>query len=137
MTGENTLKQHSQRLISSCLKLLEDKYYRYFEKYLGPRKVINPKKLEKHLVNFNINPYHSGESYDNILKIFYFIENYPDISLFVQTNPAFCCPSLVTEAMTGEIRKITGVPVVTITYDGTDDYKNDVIIPYLQGKKII
>jgi hypothetical protein len=62
------------------------------------------------------------------------MENYPDLSLFVQANPAFCCPSLVTEAMTGEITKITGVPVVTITYDGTDDYKNDVVIPYLQSK---
>ena len=126
-----------QRVISSCLKLLEDKYYRYFEKYLGPQKTINPKKLEKYLARFNINPYHSGESYENILKIFYFIENYPDISLFVQANPAFCCPSLVTEAMTSEIRNITGVPVVTITYDGTNDYKNDVIIPYLQSRKII
>jgi len=38
--------------------------------------------------------------------------------------------------MTSEIRKLTGVPVVTLTYDGTDDYKNDVIIPYLQGQKI-
>jgi predicted CoA-substrate-specific enzyme activase len=123
-----------QRVISSCLNLLEDKYYRYFEKYLGPPKSINPRKLEKYLAKFNINPYHSGESYENILKIFYFIENYPDISLFVQANPAFCCPSLVTEAMTSEITNITGVPVVTITYDGTNDYKNDVIIPYLQGK---
>lgn len=121
-----------QRLISSCLKLFEDKYYRYFEKYLGLPKIINPKKLEKYLARFNINPYHSGESYENILKIFYFMENYPDISLFVQANPAFCCPSLVTEAMTSEITSITGVPVVTITYDGTNDYKNDVIIPYLQ-----
>jgi hypothetical protein len=123
-----------QRMISSCLKLFEDKYYRYFEKYLGPRKIINPGKLEKHLARFNIKPYHSGEAYENILKIFYFIENYPDICLFVQANPAFCCPSLVTEAMTAEIRNITGVPVVTITYDGTNDYKNDVIIPYLQTK---
>ena len=126
-----------QRVISSCLKLLEDKYYRYFEKYLGPQKIINPKKLEKYLARFNINPYHSGESYENILKIFYFIENYPDISLFVQANPAFCCPSLVTEAMTSEITNITGVPVVTITYDGTNDYKNDVIIPYLQRKILV
>jgi predicted nucleotide-binding protein (sugar kinase/HSP70/actin superfamily) len=125
-----------QRMISSCLTLFEDKYYRYFEKYLGPKKTINPRKLEKHLAGFNINPYHSGESYENILKIFYFIENYPDISLFVQANPSFCCPSLVTEAMTGEIRNLTGVPVVTITYDGTNDYKNDVIIPYLQNKII-
>jgi hypothetical protein len=52
----------------------------------------------------------------------------------VQANPAFCCPSLVTEAMTSEIRLLTGVPVVTITYDGTSDYKNDVIIRYLDGK---
>jgi predicted nucleotide-binding protein (sugar kinase/HSP70/actin superfamily) len=126
-----------QRMISSCLKLFEDKYYRYFERYLGPQKIINPKKLEKHLARFNINPYNSGESYENILKIFYFMENYSDISLFVQANPAFCCPSLVTEAMTNEIRHITGVPVVTITYDGTNDNKNDVIIPYLLRKKIM
>jgi hypothetical protein len=55
----------------------------------------------------------------------------------VQTNPAFCCPSLVTEAMTNEIKRLTGVPVVTLTYDGTDDYKNDIIIPYLQSKIVI
>ncbi len=134
--GEH-LKATQQRLISSCLKILEDKYYRYFEKYLGPRKIINPKKLERHLARFNINPYHSGESYDNILKIFYILENYPDVSLFLQTNPAYCCPSLVTEAMTNEIKKVTGVPIVTLTYDGTDDFKNDVIIPYLQNKNII
>ena len=131
------LKAAQQRLISSCLKLLEDKYCRYFEKYLGHRKAINPKKLEKNLARFNINPYHSGESYDNILKIFYILENYPDVALFVQANPAFCCPSLVTEAMTSEIKQITGVPVVTLTYDGTSDYKNDVIIPYLQTSKVI
>jgi len=125
-----------QRMISSCLKLFEEKYYRCFEKYLGPKKEVNPGKLEKNLARFNINPYQSGESYDNILKIFHLLENYPDISLFVQANPAFCCPSLVTEAMTGEIMNITGVPVVTITYDGTSDYKNDVIIPYLQRKVI-
>jgi predicted CoA-substrate-specific enzyme activase len=125
-----------QRVISSCLKLFENKYYRYFEKYLGPKKVINSGKLEKYLAKFNINPYNSGESYENILKIFYFHENYSDISLFVQANPAYCCPSLVTEAMTCEIKNLTGIPVVTLTYDGTNDYKNDVLIPYLQGKGV-
>ena len=65
------------------------------------------------------------------------MENDPDISLFVEANPAFCCPSLVTEAMTSEITNITGVPVVTITYNGTNDYKNDVIIPYLKNKILI
>ena len=122
------------RLIISVLRLFEDKYYRYFEKFIGPLKNVNPKKLEKHLARFNISPYNSGESAENILRIFYFLENYSDIKLFVQANPAFCCPSLVTEAMTGEIKNITGIPVVTITYDGTGDFKNDVIIPYLQRR---
>jgi hypothetical protein len=121
------------RVLLNVLKLIDEKYYKYFRTYLGERPMIDPKKLEKNLKRFNINPFHSGESYDNILKIFYIMENYPDISLFVQTNPAFCCPSLVTEAMTQEIKRITGIPVVTLTYDGTSEYKNDVIAPYLQG----
>ncbi len=120
-------------VLLNVLKLVDDKYYRYFKTYLGERPRIDPKKLEKNLKLFNINPFHSGESYDNILKIFYIMENHPDISLFVQTNPAFCCPSLITEAMTQEIKRITGIPVVTLTYDGTSEYKNDVVIPYLQG----
>jgi len=57
---------------------------------------------------------------------------YDDIVLFVQTNPAFCCPSLVTEAMAGHIEKKTGVPIVTIEYDGTGGFKNGDIIPYLK-----
>jgi len=120
------------RVLLTSLKLIEDKYYRKFKKFIGPKPLINPKKLEKHLAKFNINPYHSGESYENILKIFHIADNNPDISLFVQTNPAFCCPALVTEAMTQEIRRITGIPVVTLTYDGTGSYKNDIIAPYLQ-----
>jgi len=121
------------RVMLSSLKILEGKYYKQFSKFIGNRPVIDPKRLEKNLSKFNINPFHSGESYENILKIFYILENYPDIRLFVQTNPAFCCPSLVTEAMTQEIRRITGIPVVTLTYDGTSDYKNDIIVPYLQS----
>jgi predicted CoA-substrate-specific enzyme activase len=119
------------RVMLSGIKILEDRYYKHFKKYLGNKAVVDPLKLEKHLARFNISPYHSGESYENILKIFYILENYPDISLFVQTNPAFCCPALVTEAMTNEIRRITGIPVVTLTYDGTSGYKNDVIASYL------
>ena len=97
------------------------------------RPVINPLKLEKHLARFSIDPYHSGESYENILKIFYILENYPDISLFIQTNPAFCCPAMVTEAMAREIRRITGIPVLTVTYDGTSGNKNDAVISYLNS----
>jgi predicted nucleotide-binding protein (sugar kinase/HSP70/actin superfamily) len=120
------------RIILNILKFMDDRYYKSFSKYLGPAPVIKPLDLEKHLDKFNIHLLHSGESYDNILKIFYIIENYPEVSLFVQTNPSYCCAALVTEAMTRKIRTITGVPIVTITYDGTSERMNDAIVPYIQ-----
>ncbi len=116
----------------SGMKFIEKRYYKYFEPLLGKMTEINSKKYEEYLGQFNISLFHSGESYDNILKIFHIIDKYPDTSLFVQTNPAFCCPSLITEAMTKEITRVTGRPIVTITYDGTSERKNDVVIPYLK-----
>ncbi len=120
------------RILLNVLKFMDERYYKPFSKYLGPAPVIKPKELEKHLSEFNIDLLHSGESYDNLLKIFFIMENYPEVSLFVQTNPSFCCPALVTEAMTRQIRQLTGVPIVTITYDGTSDSMNDLIVPYIQ-----
>jgi len=120
------------RILLNVVKFMDERYYKPFSKHLGPAPVINPKALEKRLADFNIDRFHGGESYDNILKIFNIVENYPEVSLFVQTNPSFCCPALVTEAMTRRIREKTGVPIVTITYDGTSDQMNDVIVPYIQ-----
>ena len=89
------------------------------------------RRIEERLRVFNLRLEHSGESYDNILKIFHILEEHPEVALFVQTNPSFCCPSLITEAMADRIHRVTGVPVVTITYDGTGDEKNDVIVPHI------
>ena len=121
------------RALLSGLKFFEKRYYKFFEPWLGKPVEIDAKKIERNLEKFNIKPYHSGESYDNILKIFYILEKYPDVSLFVQTNPAFCCPSLITEAMKKEIHKFTKVPIITITYDGTIESKNDIVIPYIKS----
>ncbi|KPK86895.1 MAG: hypothetical protein AMS27_04080 [Bacteroides sp. SM23_62_1] len=142
ITAENSLRRRAARgenleamglkAMLAAIQLMDNKYYKHFKKFLGKQAPIHPLKLEKKLELFNIKNMHSGESYDNILKIFYILENYPDVSLFVQTNPAFCCPSLVTEAMKNEIRRITGVPIITITYDGTSEFKNDIIVPYLK-----
>jgi len=142
LTAENGLRRriaHGKNLeamglkaMLAGIKLLDNTYYRHFKKFLGNQPSIQPLKLEKKLDQFNIKNLHGGESYDNILKIFHILDNYPDVSLFVQTNPAFCCPSLITEAMKNQIRRITGVPIVTITYDGTSEYKNDIIVPYLK-----
>jgi predicted CoA-substrate-specific enzyme activase len=132
----NNLEAMGLKAMVAGIGLMDKKYYRYFRKYLGSEPVIHPAQLEKQLDQFNIKNLHSGESYDNMLKIFYILQQYPDLSLFIQTNPAFCCPSLVTEAMKNEIRRITGVPIITITYDGTSDFKNDVIVPYLKLAKM-
>jgi predicted CoA-substrate-specific enzyme activase len=129
--GKN-LEAMGLKAMLAGIKLLDNTYYKHFKKFIGNQPIIQPLKLEKKLELFNIKNFHSGESYDNILKIFFILQNYPDVSLFIQTNPAFCCPSLITEAMKNQIRRITGVSVVTITYDGTSDLKNDVIVPYLK-----
>ncbi len=85
---------------------------------------------------FGINLLHRGESFENILKIHSLVTQHPDIDLFIQTNPSYCCPSLVTEAMAPRIEELTGIPVVTIEYDGTSGFKNEDIIPYLKFRKV-
>ncbi|MEI6874905.1 MAG: CoA activase, partial [Spirochaetota bacterium] len=95
-----------------------------------PSSWSNPGYADK-LRLFGLRVENEGECFDNVLKIFRILEEHPDVALFVQANPAFCCPSLVTESMSAEIERITGVPVVTITYDGTGAPKNDAIEPYL------
>ncbi len=127
------LESSVNRALLNVVKFMDERYYKPFSRHLGPPPVIKAKHLEKQLKLFNIDPFHGGESYDNILKIFYLKENYPELSLFVQTNPSYCCPALVTEAMTSRIKELTGVPIVTLTYDGTSSQMNDAIVPYIRN----
>jgi predicted CoA-substrate-specific enzyme activase len=127
------LETNVNRALLYVVKYMDERYYKHFQRHLGPQPIINPKSLEKKLKYFNIDPYHGGEAYDNILKIFFLKENYPEISLFAQTNPSYCCPALVTEAMTRRIKELTGIPIVTLTYDGTSDQMNDAIVPYIRN----
>ncbi len=120
------------KTLLGAMELLESRYQGYFSKYVGePVHSRNP-MVEEELARFNIRIEQEGESYENILKIFKILKKHPDVSLFIQTNPAFCCASLITEAMGKEIEALTGVPILSITYDGTESDKNDVIIPYLK-----
>ncbi|MDM8516392.1 acyl-CoA dehydratase activase [Desulfobacterales bacterium HSG16] len=122
----------SYRTLLATMTRLEKTYYKYFERVLHETDHEFDEESEKILSKYRIEVENTGESMDNILKIFYIKKHYPDVSLFVQTAPAFCCPSLITEAMSKEIEQYTGVPVVCITYDGTGGNKNDSIIPYLK-----
>ncbi len=121
----------TNRTLMAGITHLERSYYRFFEPVLGKPMVSFDDSPEKILARFGVRIEHTGESLDNLIKIHYIKKHHPDIALFVQASPAFCCPSLVTEAMAGKIEQVTGVPVVPITYDGTGGAKNDGIIPYL------
>lgn len=116
----------------AAMQLLESRFQSHFSKYTGKALSSRNPLAEQELAQFNVRLSHDGESMENILKIFRIIREHPDISLFVQTNPAFCCPSLITEAMARDIEEITGIPVLTITYDGTRTPKNDIIVPYMK-----
>ena len=122
----------STKTFFSTATMLEKTYYKYFERILMEPDLEYNESPEKILSEYNIRVENTGESMDNILKIYYLKKHYPDISLFVQASPAFCCPSLVTEAMAKKIENKTGTPVVSVTYDGTGGNKNDIIIPYLK-----
>jgi hypothetical protein len=113
------------------LKAIGSIYTRDFVPVVGPVDADRAGDLEARLAKFATRIEHDGESLDNILKILHIVDRHPDIALFVQAGPAFCCPALVTEAMGGEIERVTGVPVVTLTYDGTGAPQNDVLVPYL------
>lgn len=123
------------KFLKSLIPLVEDKYKKYFFKYNGEISAASSGETDVWLNRFGLNTLHRGESLENILKIHSLIKNHPDLDLFIQTNPSYCCPSLVTEAMTSKIEEITGVPVVTIEYDGTSGIKNEDIIPYLKYRK--
>jgi predicted CoA-substrate-specific enzyme activase len=116
----------------SAIEFLEKRYFTYFEKYIGKPMTSGSPEFAETLSTFNLRIEHTGESWENILKIFHILKAHPDVSLFVQTNPAFCCPSLITEAMSRDIERLTGIPIVTLTYDGTGTPVNDRIIPYLK-----
>jgi len=126
------LKAAVRRFLISLATKMEDKYLKYFNEVLK-EPVIKPlKRFENKLELANLKAAYNGESIENVLKIIHLKEHYPDIALFVQTNPSYCCPSLVTEAMASKLEEISGVPIVTIEYDGTSSGKNENIVPFLK-----
>jgi predicted nucleotide-binding protein (sugar kinase/HSP70/actin superfamily) len=121
----------SSKALMSTVTRMAKTYHKTFSRILENPAPGYDESPEKILSEYNVRIEHTGESMDNLLKIFYIKKHFPDVSLFVQTSPAFCCPSLVTEGMAKEIEKRTGVPVVSITYDGTSGNKNEAVVPYL------
>jgi predicted nucleotide-binding protein (sugar kinase/HSP70/actin superfamily) len=126
----------SSQALMATLKREEKIYYTYFDRILKEPEPDYDEPAKNILARYNVRLENTGESLDNILKVHYIKKHYPEVALFVQASPAFCCPALVTEAMAQEIERITNTPVVSITYDGTGGNKNDVIIPYLKYPRV-
>jgi len=122
----------TNKAMQTTFSKLESIYYSYFEDLLDEPMSSFDDSPEEILEKYNVKLENTGESQENLLKVHYLKKHHPDIALFVQASPALCCPSLITEAMVSQIEKVTGVPVVSITYDGTGGFKNNQIIPYLK-----
>ncbi|MCY1723303.1 acyl-CoA dehydratase activase [Prolixibacteraceae bacterium Z1-6] len=123
------------KFLTSLIPLVEGKYRKYLDGFSGTEQAIQAAEADDWLNAFGLNIFQRGESIENILKIHHLMKQHPDLDLFIQTNPSYCCPSLVTEAMNSKIEELTGVPVLTIEYDGTAGFKNQDLIPYLKYRK--
>ncbi|MCF8091191.1 MAG: acyl-CoA dehydratase activase [Desulfotignum sp.] len=122
----------SNKALQVATQAMEKKYFPYFEPVLQETDFMVSHPSENVLEQYGIQPEHTGESMDNILKIHHVLQEHPDLALLVQTTPAFCCPGLVTEAMAARLEAKTGVPIVSITYDVSGGNKNKVIVPFIK-----
>ncbi len=129
----NLLQWGTLRAVHAVLTRVERRFYRPLSDLMpeGPDDT-STQDIEAELAQFNMRPEQSGESVENVLKIFHILRHHPKVALFVQASPAFCCPSLITESLGSRIQDLTGVPVVSVTYDGTGTYQNNIVIPYLK-----
>ncbi len=122
----------SVKALTTLVAQLEKKYYKRFNEVLQEDKHVYSNNFKDILADYGVTLSHSGESFDNLIKIDSLSKNYPDISLFVLTNPAFCCAGAVTEAMSSKVEELTNIPVVALNYDGTGSDQNKKLIPYIK-----
>ena len=113
-------------------KVLEKAYFRIFDRVLDQTDPEFDDPSTEILARYGVIPENSGESAENLLKTWYIKKHFPEVSLFVQLSPVFCCAGLVTEAMNKRIEEVTGTPVLSLTYDGTGSSCNEAIAPYLR-----
>jgi len=115
----NTLNLFGRKLIKIARSLLRTEAYTLKQDPLT--------YLRHHYLSIR----HGGETPENLLKVYYLHENYPDLKFIIHVYPLFCCPGLISEAIYKKVEKDLGIPIVSITYDGTQTDRNKVLEPYL------
>jgi len=119
------------RLLAEVLEASERRFYQAGRSLLQEEFPTFDDAIFDCLKKYHVTLGHGGETAQNILKIFSLLRHYPDIALFIHVNPLFCCPALVSEALFKTIEKDIGIPVVSLTYDGTTAQRNESLAPYL------
>jgi predicted nucleotide-binding protein (sugar kinase/HSP70/actin superfamily) len=122
-TAYHMLKVFNRKLHAIAQPIISDQFIGFDKNITG--------YLHKH--SFTVK--HGGETSENLLKVYYLMENYPELKLIVNVNPIFCCPGLISEAIYKKVEKDIGIPIISITYDGTLTDKNKILNPYLYFMK--
>lgn len=122
--------------LDAFVRLHDLKFRRLASPILGG---IHPLPNGRHLEavrKLGIPPDLDGETAQNALKIFYYLQHIrPDG--FVHINPLFCCPGVVSRALFRWVEEKFGIPVIHLFYDGlTSPNENlEPYIHYLKKKK--
>ncbi|MBN1980296.1 MAG: hypothetical protein JW795_02110 [Chitinivibrionales bacterium] len=115
----NVLKAFTKKINAIAKPLIDNQFHGLQQQPLD--------YLQKYFLTIR----HGGETSENLLKVYYLKENYPNLRLIINVYPVFCCPGLLSEALYKQVEKEIGIPIVSITYDGTQADKNKVLNPYL------
>ena len=83
------------------------------------------------LAEYNVRVEHTGEAMDNLLKVFYITRAPPQRRPFRAGQPGLLLSIPDHRGHGPGDRGKDGIPVVSVTYDGTGGAKNEVILPYL------
>ena len=120
-----------EKLLLTVLEKFERRFYQIAKEVLGEGFPTFGDSILGCLPKYGLSLDHGGETAQNLLKIFTLLKHHPDISLFIHVNPIFCCPGLVSESIFKSVEKDIGLPIVSITYDGTSSRRNDILAPYI------
>jgi predicted CoA-substrate-specific enzyme activase len=139
---EKSLKDRSlpalaeAKALNAFIRFYDLKFRKLASPVLGAAHPLMEGRLLRNLRDLGIPPELEGETAQNFMKIFYYLEQVkPDG--FVHINPLYCCPGVVSTALLHWVESQYGVPVIHLFYDGIQSPNENLepYIYYLQKKR--
>jgi predicted CoA-substrate-specific enzyme activase len=117
------------KALNGFIRFYDLKFRKMTRPVLGPPGPLMNGSLLKNLRRIGIPPELEGETAQNVMKIFYYLENVkPDG--FVHINPLYCCPGVVSTALLHWVETRYNLPVIHLFYDGIRS-PNENLEPYI------